>query len=461
MFQLRPYQELLIEGSRIEFDAGKKRVCIVSPCGSGKTIIMAWMSSQSKLLGNNILFCVHRQELIAQASETFTKAGIPHGIIAANTASNLSEKIQIASVQTLVRRLGKINKPQLIIFDEAQHCLASTWRKVLEAFPEAFVVGLTATPIRLGGQGLGDVFESLVIGPSVKELIEWGNLAPFKCYAPPVQADFTGLRIKMGDYVQSDVALRMDKSEIIGDIIDHYQRLAPGCRAICYCASIAHSQHTAEMFRQAGIPAMHIDGETHEIIRKAAIADLKSGKIKVLTNVDLVGEGLDIPALDAVILARPTQSTGLYIQQAMRALRADPENPSKIALMIDHVGNVYRHGLPDEGREWSLDGTKKKTTGAKQEFPLRQCSRCYAAHRPAPVCPLCGFVYPVEERADLEQKEGQLSEVVDLERKQKRIEVGRARDVVTLEQIAIQRGYSPHWCRRMCQIKGIPFGVSK
>jgi len=458
MFQLRPYQELLIDGVRSEFDAGKRRVCIVSPCGSGKTVIMAWMSAQSKLRGNNVLFLCHRQELIDQSSGTFSNIGIPHGIIAADYPMNLAEKIQVASIQTVVRRLGKINPPQVIICDEAHHCLATTWRRVLDAFPNAFVIGLTATPERMGGQGLKDIFESLVIGPTVSDLIVWGNLAPYKYFAPPVAADLSGLRVKMGDYVQSDVAVRMDKSEIIGDIIQHYQRLAPGARAVCYCASVAHSQHTAEMFCQAGIPALHVDGDTPTIPRKAAIDDLRNGKVKILCNVELFGEGLDIPAMDAVILARPTESLTLHIQQSMRPMRPDEDNPSKVAIIIDHVGNVYRHGLPDEDRQWSLEGIKKKAGGGAGEFPLRQCPRCYAAHRPAPKCPLCGYVYPPEERAAPEQKDGELSQIIDLERKQKKIEVGRARSVVTLEEIAMRRGYSPHWVRRMCSVKGIKFG---
>jgi len=459
VFYLREYQELLIEGVRSEFDSGKKRVCIVSPCGSGKTVIMAWMSAQSKLRGNNVLFAVHRQELIKQSSDTFKDMGITHGIIAAGFPMNLNEKIQIASIQTVIRRLNKINAPQVIILDEAQHCLAGTWKKLLNAYPQAFVIGLTATPARTSGQGLGDIFESMVIGPSVKKLIAMKNLAPYKYYAPPVAANLDGIRVKLGDYDKSEVALRMDKSEIIGDIISHYQKFVSGGKAVCYCASVAHSQHTAEMFRKAGISALHIDGETPDISRQAAIEEFKAGKIKILCNVDLISEGYDCPSMDAVILARPTQSLVLFIQQAMRCMRADKHNPDKVAIIIDHVGNVYRHGLPDEDREWSLDGKKKKTGTARSTFPVRQCPKCYATNRPVAVCPECGYKYPVEDRADPEQKAGQLSEVINLERKAKRQEVGKARSVVTLEQIAMQRGYSPRWVKKMCEVKGIEFGV--
>jgi superfamily II DNA or RNA helicase len=421
--------------------------------------MMADMSTRAKLKGNNTLFVVHRQELIDQSAATFQDAGVPFGVIAAGYPVNYQEHIQIASIQTVIRRLDKIQEPTIIILDECHHATAATWKKLLAAYPMAFVIGLTATPARMGGQGLGDVFQSMILGPTVKQLIDWKNLAPYKYFAPPVAADLTGLRVKMGDYMQADVALRMDKSEIIGDIIAHYQRIAPGRKAVCYCASVAHSQHTAEMFRQSGVSALHIDGETHDITRKAAVADFKAGKIKILCNVDLISEGYDCSDMDAVILARPTESLTLFIQQAMRAMRYDRNNPDKVAMIIDHVGNCYRHGLPDEEREWSLETTKKKTvTASRDEYPVRQCPKCYAAHRTAPSCPQCGYLYPIELRTDPEQKAGQLAEVLDIERKKQRQEIGRARDVVTLEEIAMKRGFNPFWVKKMCELKKIPFG---
>lgn len=457
MFHLRDYQVLLIDGTKIEFQNGKKRVCIVSACGSGKTIIMAWMSAQARLKGNRTLFVVHRKELIDQSSKTFTKLNIPHGIIAPGYPSALSEPIQIGSIQTVVRRIERIPKPQLIILDEAHHATAATWRKLLAAYPDAMVVGLTATPARMGGQGLGDIFESLIMGPSVKELVAAGNLSPYRYYAPPVAADLDGLKVTYGDFKQSDVSLRMDKSEIIGDLIKKYQELAPGARAVCYCSSVAHSQHTAEMFRQAGISALHIDGETPTVTRDAAINEFKNGSIKIICNVDLISEGFDVPAMEAVILARPTQSLTLFIQQSMRAMRRDDNNPDKVAVIIDHVGNVYRHGLPDEDREWSLEGKKKKPT-EKREFQMKICPKCFYAHRPAPVCPGCGHVYKVAEQKEIEQRDGELAEVIELEKKRKKDEVRKARSVVTLEQIAMQRGYNPNWVCKQCELKRIPFG---
>ncbi|CCO08251.1 DEAD/DEAH box helicase [Desulforamulus hydrothermalis] len=453
MFQLRPYQELLIEGVRDEFRSGRRKTCIVAPCGAGKTVIMAWMAAQTATKGNNVLFAVHRQELIEQSSNTFAAMGIQHGIIAPGCIAT-GDQIQIGSIFTIARRLDKIQPPNLIIFDEAHHCKANTWIKLIQAFPNAYVIGLTATPARTNGDGLGDIFNSLVLGPSVKQLIEWGNLSPYKYFAPPVKANLDGLRVKYGDYVKSDITLAMDRSEIIGDAIEQYKKLADGKRAIAYCVSRAHSEHTAEMFRAAGIPAQHIDGETDHGVRKAAIEQFRTGQIKVLCNVDLISEGFDVPAMEAVLLLRPTQSLTLHIQQSMRPMRPDKDNPGKVAIIIDHVGNCYRHGLPDEDRVWSLEGRKKSSTGHR-EISLRQCPKCYAAHRPAPVCPLCGYQYAPTERAEPEQKKGELVKIDEIERQRRKQEIRQAKNITDLEQIALRRGYKLGWINKMAELKRI------
>lgn len=458
MIELYDYQELMEHGTRLEFQNGKQFVVAVAPCGAGKTILMTSISLKARINGNRTLIVVHRQELLDQTSKTLTTMGVSHGIVAAGYPMNPHEMIQVASIQTVIRRTNKIHPPQIIIFDECHHAAAATWRKLLEIYPNALVIGFTATPIRLGGQGLRDIFQSMVLGPTVKKLIEWKKLTPFKYLAPPVKADLAGLKtVKYGDYDQKEIAMRMDKSEIIGDQIKQYLKFAPGMKAVCYCSSIAHSQHTAEAFRRAGISAMHIDGETPKIAREAATADFRDGKIKILTNVGLISEGYDVPSMEAVILARPTQSLSLHVQQSMRPMRFDKNNPDKVAIIIDAVGNCYRHGLPDEDREWSLEGKKKKPS-EQIEIPMKVCPKCYGVHRPGPICEYCGHIYPKEERAEPEQRAGELAEIVELEKKKLRQEVGRARDVVTLEQIAMQRGYSPHWVRHQCEYKKIPFG---
>lgn len=446
--QLRPYQAELIDELRFNIKNGLKRICAVAPCGAGKTVLFSWITAQSRSQNKNILIIVHRQELIEQTSKTLEKFSIPHAVMGKGATS----QVMIASVYTLSKRLGKIPKPDLIILDEAHHAVANTWKKIIEFYKDTLVLGFTATPARLNGDGLGTIFQVLALGPSVKSLIEMGNLAPYEYYAPPVKADFSDLRVKYGDYQTSDIALKMDKSEIIGDVISYYKKLADGKRAICYCASRAHAEHMANAFNAAGISAAYIDGDTPKSVRITAIEQFRQGIIKIITNVDLISEGFDVPDMDAVILLRPTHSTCLFIQQAMRCMRSDPNNPDKKAIIIDHVGNVYRHGLPDEEREWSLASRKKKA--AASEIKIRQCPKCYQVHKPAPICPLCGHKYETAPREELKVKEkGELLKIDELERKKKRMEVGRARTRADFELIALQRGYSLRWIDKMLEIR--------
>ena len=348
---LRLYQQQLIDDVGYEFSEGRRRVCAVAPCGAGKTIMTAWMARGTALSGRRAIFMVHRQELIEQTSATFTAMGIRHGLIAAGAAKEYDLPVQIASVQTLIHRLHEVQPPDLLICDECHHIVANTYRRILEHFAAAYVLGVTATPERIGGQGLGEIFESLVLGPTAAELIAAGNLTPYDYYAPPSKFDPAAAHVRFGEYVKNDLIHQMDDADVIGDIVKNYQNLAGDRRAICYCINRAHSEHVAASFRAAGIPAAHVDGETHRAVRARTIEEFRAGKLRILCNAELFGEGFDVPAMEAVILARPTASLTLYIQQSMRPLRPDPNNPAKRAVIIDHVGNVFRHGMPDEERE--------------------------------------------------------------------------------------------------------------
>jgi len=448
--QLRDYQAELIEEIRYSILAGLLRICAVAPCGAGKTVLFSWMTAQARARGQTVLIVVHRQELIEQTSKTLDKFYIPHEIL--NSKNINTCNVHVASVYTLARRLSQFKKPpDLIIMDEGHHSVASTWKKVIDNFPTSLIIGFTATPARLSGDGLGVIFQALALGPTVRELIDMGNLSPFEYYSPPVVADFGDLKIKYGDYQSADVALKMDKSEIIGDVIATYRKLADGKRAIAYCASCEHAEHVAREFNAAGIPTAYIDGKTPDAIRRLAIEQFRTGVVKILTNVSLVSEGFDVPSMEAVILLRPTQSVALFIQQAMRSMRADPENPDKRAIIIDHVGNVYRHGLPDEDREWSLEGKVKKRDPS--EITVRQCPECYYAHLPAPKCPKCGFVYTVKAQAEIVQTKGELLQIKALERAEDKREVTRARTREELEFIAIKRGYSLRWVNVQLELR--------
>ena len=341
------------------------------------------------------MFLVHRQELCDQIRNTFTEYGVNMNLCTVNM------------VQTVSHNLDTVSEPSLIITDENHHCIANTYKKIYSAFPKAYCVGLTATPVRLNGGGLGEINDKLIIGPTVKQLITQNRLAPYRYYAPAL-ADVSKLVTRGGDYAADEVELLMDKPKIYGDVIKFYNQLGNGGKAVCYCATIRHSKAMAEQFTAAGIPARHIDGSTPKAERAQIVADFRSGKIRILCNVDLISEGFDVPDCSAAILLRPTKSLTLYIQQAMRCMRYQPD---KTAVIIDHVGNVHRHGLPDADHQWTLEPKPPTKKQAQAEVKIKQCPECYYTHVPAEVCPNCGHVYEKTEREIKEQQEAKLIEI--------------------------------------------------
>lgn len=456
MIQLRDYQEQGVTEIRNAMINGNRRICYTGPCGAGKTVLFSYMAINASLQGKRTLILVHRVELLDQAAETLQESGVHFGIIAAGKPMT-NDLIQLTSVQTISRRLDKIPPPDLIISDEFHHAVANTWVKIFNYFPNAYVVGLTATPCRLNGQGLGEVADILIEGPTAKTLISRKYLTSYKYYAPPQVFDMDGVTVKMGDYDQKQLAEKVDKPTIIGNALQHYEKLAKGKSTIIYCASIDHSIHTVEIFKNAGYTAAHLDGKTNKYVRKKITDDFKTGKLQIISNCDIVSEGYNCPGAEVVMLLRPTASLVLFIQQSMRCLRLDKNNPDKVGIIIDAVGNVARHGLPDEEHIWTLESKKKKS--APREVMMKICPKCYGAHNPSPVCPYCQHIYQVAVQAAIDEKAGELTEILELKKKEKKQEVGRARNVVSLEQIAMQRGYAPGWIRKMCELKRIPFGA--
>ena len=408
---LRPYQEQFIVDVRSEFSKNHRRVVGVAPCGAGKTIMTGWMVREVERRGKRTIFFVHRHELIKQTSETFEQLGIPHGIISAGYKMQLDLPVQIASVQTLAKRLEKVPAPDFLICDECHHILADTYRKILNAYPKAFLLGVTATPQRMGGINLGDVFSSMVEGPSVDELIKLGNLTAFKYFSPSEGIDLSSVRVKFGEFVNSDLAKVMENKKIIGNIVENYKRLANGKSAICYCVNVKHSKIVAEAFQNAGISAAHCDGETPKQTRARLVENFRVGKIKVLCNAELFSEGFDVPNMQAVILARPTKSLTLYIQQAMRPMRPDPDDPDKVAIIIDHVQNYSRFGLPNTVHAWSLAPNPPKKNF---EAPMKSCKECgLVVPLATQICPDCRYEFITEEEKDerLIEHEGILTRI--------------------------------------------------
>jgi superfamily II DNA or RNA helicase len=436
--KLRPYQEIIIEKTRERMRAGVRSCLITSPCGSGKTVLTAHMLKRAAEKGIPSLFLVHRRELIKQSIKAFGEVGVPHGVIANNFNHDARHLIQLASVQTLSRRVNKVTAPKLVIMDECHHVGASTWAKIHETFKDAFHIGLTATPERLDGKGLGKWYKEIIHGPSVQWLIENGFLAPYKLYAPS-SVNVSKMHMLGGDYKRDELSQAVDKPTITGDAIKHYMKLAPGKRAVVFCVSIEHSKHVVAQFQSAGIPSAHVDGETPTEERDEAVKKFASGKIQVLSNVELFGEGFDLPALEVAILLRPTASLGLFIQQTGRALRTSPGKET--ALILDHAGNVSRHGLPDEERDWSLEGHDCKTKGEKS-LSVRICPSCFGAQKSGrPVCSFCGFVFEAKQRK-VEHVDGDLREIdLDQLRRIKKSEQGRCSTLEELTELGKKRGY--------------------
>lgn len=388
--ELRPYQEDLVTKTRQAWSQGYKAPCIVLGCGGGKSCIVAEIARRTTWNGKRVMFLVHRKELVDQIFRTFVRWGV------------LMDLCDIGMVQTFTRRIKKLKKPDLIITDENHHSQANSYKKIYEHFSDVLRVGVTATPVRLNGDGLCDTNDKLIIGVSTKWLIENKCLAPYDYYAPDI-ADLTGLHTRMGEYVTADIEKAMIKNTVFGDAIKYYKQLANGKKAVCYCSSVKHSMATAKAFCDAGIKAVHIDGTTPKAERDRVIADFRKGSITILCNVDLISEGFDVPDCECTILLRPTHSLTLYIQQAMRSMRY---KEGKRAIIIDHVGNYARHGMPDDIREWTLEKKEKrniKKEEAEQAVKIKSCPECFFTFESPPpgqtvVCPHCGYVFPKAER---------------------------------------------------------------
>lgn len=472
---LRPYQQAGADALRASYREGKRAPLYQLPTGGGKTFVFSYVAGGAISKGKRVLIMVHRRELLSQASHSLARIGLRHTLIAQdahiretihshiqeyqNSFVDLSARVAIASVDTLIRRLSSVPSPDLIIGDEAHHLLpGNKWGKVVHHYENSLLLGVTATPTRTDGRGLGvhagGFFDDLICGPSMRELIDMGFLLPPTVFAPPMVADLTGVRTHGGDYAAGELAARMDKPTITGDAVQHYGRICPNVPAIVFCVSIEHARHVAAEFRAAGFDFRPIDGTMHDNERRGLINALARGQIDGLTSCDIISEGTDIPVVGAGILLRPTKSEGLFLQQVGRILRPSPGQTK--AFIMDHVGNCLVHGLPDADREWSLDGREKRKGRAANDneprVPVTQCPKCYAAHAPAPVCQECGHVYEGGGR-QVEKVDGELQEITPEQaailRKRRKVEEGRAKTYEDFVALGKARGYEhpEKWAR--------------
>jgi superfamily II DNA or RNA helicase len=389
--EARPYQQTLIDDVR---EAAKKhrKILIVLPTGGGKTVISTLIILASQAKQKICWFVVHRVELVAQTSRTFTENGIDHGIIAAGQSADLTMRVQICMVTTLANRIEKMPVPDMIFFDEAHHCAAKTWQKISSLFPNAFHLGLTATPQRRDKKGLGEFFDIIVEGPPLKWLIKNEYLSEYRIFQP-IDPDLDQVRIIRGDFEADKLAEIMAAKPIMGSALEWYRKHLDGKRALAFYCNIANSEALVRDFTAAGIPAAHVDGETPKLDREKIIRQFRDGEILVMSNVGLFGEGFDVPAAEGMIDLGPTTSLSAYLQRCGRVLR---KAPGKTAIILDHAGNMKRHGPPHIDRIWSLNPAKS----SKDEVPQsKTCPQCMCGLEAViMVCPVCFYEFPPEEQ---------------------------------------------------------------
>ena len=358
-YPLRNYQHRLVEEIDARWNFAYRRVMLQLATGGGKTIVFSTIIRKFlRFAPSAALVLAHREELVTQAADKLAAitSDAPIGIVKAGIQPNYEAPIQVASVQSLIHRLHRIPHPRLVVIDEAHHSTAPTYRRILSNFPGAFQLGVTATPIRRNGEGFNDLFDTLVCGPSVQELIDTGHLSDFKLYADAKPMSTKGVKTRQGDYSTGDLAAANDVVQLSGNLIDAYRDRCPGKRCIVFAVNVEHSRIIAERYNAAGIRATHLDGDTPNEVRRQALAQFAAGQIKVLTNCLLFTEGFDLPALDAVQIARPTKSLSLWLQMIGRALR--PADGKDFAILLDHTRNWAIHGLPTRKHQWSLEGVE-------------------------------------------------------------------------------------------------------
>ena len=485
MFTLREDQALFARLINDSIRAGHRRILGVAPTGFGKGVVIADRVARAAARGRRVLVIAHREEIVADLSARIHRQGIPHGMVAAGYRMDTRNQVLVASVDSLIRRFAQIPPPDVIIQDEAHHVVeGNKWGTVIDTWPRAFFLGFSATPERLDGRGLGQghggYFTDMVEGPSTAWLthpgIDWrgltstgGLLSPLRVFLPPAidlspiadsKIDTTAGREQAGEILRGRQAM--------GDVISHYRRtIAPHHMgtALLYASSLHQAGAQCEAFREAGIAAIVINGKTDKAIRRQAFRDLGDGSLKVLLNVDIAGEGTDVPSVTGVIVARKTRSRALHRQMLGRPLRTAPGKG--FAVCNDHVGNVgdalgtTNLGVPTDDYHWSLEGRPKRLAVEVPTEPHRNCPECFARNPSRlPNCLDCNFQFPPPPPPrQLEQVDGELVEYDETARAEalaRRERIQEERDCVTLEDwqaLGRARGYRAGWALHRWKIR--------
>ena len=425
-------------------------VLLQLPTGGGKTVISAMMMGGAVKKGGRPWFCCHRDFLVDQTSNTLSEEGIDHAFIAAGRRFNPWAAAQVCSIDTLRNRLARVPKecyPTVLFVDEGHHSCSASWSKIIKWAIEvgAKIIGLSATPERLDRKGLDELYGEMVLGPSIRWLIENKFLSDYIAYAPTIP-DVSGLSSRGGDYKTEDLEDVMDTDTITGNVVGHYKRVANGKRAVYFAVSVEHSKHVVAAFRHSGISAVHLDASSPSDERRSAARGMAIGEIDVICNVGLFGEGYDLAAqagmdvtIECVGMLRPTQSLAMYMQQVGRALR--PKDYP--AIILDHAGNIMRHGLPDDDRQWTLaaKGPKKKASAPGET--IKVCPNCFAtAAAGKRICPFCEEPYPIKEDRIMKEND---EDLIPVDKEQLRaIRAKQEKECESLQElidVGYKRGY--------------------
>lgn len=436
---LRNYQNTIINNCREAFKNGYKKLCCVLPCGAGKTAIFCYLAYLNTLKkpSNRVLILLHRKELLKQTINAFKTFKID------------TNRIDISMIQSFKNTLKTGIKPySLIIIDECHHATSNSFKTVLRTYSGVPLVGFTATPARLDGKPLGEIFDRLIVGVDYDFLKKNNYLVDYDYFSPNLNFDFSQWKLKSGDFDATDNAIHLDKKAIYGNILKYIDLSK---KTIIYSPTVEYSKKLEVQINEhfnAKISA-EFNGTTPQQLRNKIIDDFKNNKIKILINVDLIGEGFNVPSCDCVFLLRATQSLTLYIQQAGRALRADPNNTNKRASIFDFVGNIYRFGFPDAPRSWSLSSTIKNThkrDTVHDSLIIKTCPNCLRSFMPSRMltgrsCPFCNSYIQLNTREIQIQDKKELALIKKNQLIENRRQCGRCRTFQQLKKLGEEKGY--------------------
>jgi superfamily II DNA or RNA helicase len=400
--QLRNKQLQAVENLRQSIRNGNQCIILQAPCGAGKTIIAAYIIKNALAKNKKVIFLVHFRQLAYQAVDKFTQAGIGNqvGVIMAGIEPKLDRPVQVVSVQTYGRRLQltelKNNKwfheANIVIYDEAHSSIAKSRKDILNLYKkDAIIIGLTATPCRADGRGLGEIYQEIIPVSTIDDLIKAKHLVPVRYFGSNELPDLKNIPEVVGDYSKKVLGQRVDKKKLVGDILENWLRIAPERATVIFAVNVKHSKHIKEIFEQHGIAIEHVDAHTTPEDRQAILERFENGETQVITNVGVYSEGADFSWVSCIVLAQPSKSYGRYIQRAGRGLRPYPNKQD--CIIIDHARMIENHGFIEDEKEWTLDGKKlawKKKKLVKKERVVMTCKECqniFYGHR----CPRCGL----------------------------------------------------------------------